>query len=233
MSRASSLHRLQQVESDLEASGNRVAEIDRRLANSEAIRKAAAVHDAAQAKLQAARYAAHAAELETESIRAKLGAAESALYGGTVRNPKELQDLQADCESLKRHIATLEDQLLERMVEQEDASAAETAASRSLDDVQAREIAGQASLSGEKTGLLKRMERLQEECEAALASVDPADVAVYRALRQSKGGKAVSLLVDGSCGACGLTLAPSLQQSLRSGGDLVRCPQCARILYAG
>jgi predicted nucleic acid-binding Zn-ribbon protein len=233
MSRASSLHRLQQLELELEAAESRMAEIDRRLADSEPVRKATAAHAAAEAALQTARHVAHSAELDAETVKAKLAAAEAALYGGTVRNPKELQDLQADCESLKRHIATLEDSLLERMVELDEAATAESAAAKALDDVQAQEITGRAGLSGERTSLMSRVERLQAECEAALASVNPPDVATYRALRQSKAGKAVSLLVDGSCGACGLTLAPSLQQTLRSGGDLMRCPQCARILYAG
>jgi hypothetical protein len=233
MSRASSLHRLQQLELDLEAAQSRLAEIDRRLAGSEAVRQATAAHTDAAERMHKARAAARSAELDVESVRQKLTAAEASLYGGSVRNPKELQDLQAECDSLKRHIASLEDHLLERMVEVEELSIKEHSAAKALDDVQALEVTARAGLAGERTTLLARCERLQAECEAALASVSTADTATYRALRLSKGGKAISLLTDDSCGACGLTLAPSIQQTLRSGGDLIRCPQCARILYAG
>jgi uncharacterized protein len=233
MSRASSLHRLQQLELELEAAQSRLAEIDRLLADSEAVRRATAALAEAGARLHQTRAAARSAELDVESVRQKLTAAEASLYGGSVSNPKELQDLQAECESLKRHIASLEDHLLERMLETEEVTAEEHSATKALDDVQALEVTARAGLSGERTTLLARCERLQAECEAALASVTPADTATYRSLRQAKAGKAISLMLDDACGACGLALAPSIQQTLRSGGDLIRCPQCARILYAG
>src|SRR5687768_18403957 len=54
------------------------------------------------------------AEVEKQSI--KIEQTESSLYGGRVHNPKELQDLQKDVASLKRHLSTLEERELEAML---------------------------------------------------------------------------------------------------------------------
>ena len=51
----------------------------------------------------------------------RVGQAEASLYGGHVQNPKELQDLQKDVASLKRHLETLEERELEAMEAAENA----------------------------------------------------------------------------------------------------------------
>ena len=55
-------------------------------------------------------------EAEVEKQRIKIEQTEASLYGGHVHNPKELQDLQKDVASLKRHLETLEERQLEAML---------------------------------------------------------------------------------------------------------------------
>jgi predicted nucleic acid-binding Zn-ribbon protein len=47
------------------------------------------------------------------------------------------------------------------------------------------------------------------------------------------GGKALALLKDDSCGACGVGLSAAECQNVRNNPEPVRCHQCGRILYAG
>ena len=53
-------------------------------------------------------------EREADDIRAKIGPIETKLYGGSVRQPKELADIQADIEQLKRHLSAAEDRISKR-----------------------------------------------------------------------------------------------------------------------
>ena len=65
----------------------------------------------------------------------KLQQAEASLYGGTVRNPKELQDLQAEVASLKKHLITLDADEIAWMEKLEAADASSGNASADLEKV--------------------------------------------------------------------------------------------------
>jgi uncharacterized protein len=233
MSRVSSLHRLQEIDLSSDRSRARLAEIEQLLEEAEAVRAARVVHDQAQARLLAGQAAVKDAELAAATQRTKLENAERALYGGGVHNPKELQELQADVESLKRHLSSLEDRLLEAMVALEDVAGEAGRAEDELARAEAEQIGAQASLAGERTRVQARLAALEAEREAALSGVPEGDLALYARLRDSMGGLALATLQEGSCGACGVGISAAERQTVRGGSDLYRCPQCGRILYAG
>lgn len=233
MSRASSLHRLQTLDSETDRCRERLAEIEFLLGGSKAVDDQRACLAEAAARLQAARSASKVAEHALASHRTKLEEAERALYGGSVRNPKELQDLQAEVDGFRRHLPTLEDHVLDAMVAVEEAELVHQAATDELDRLLGLEASRNQALVEEQTGLRKQVERLQAEREAALGDVSPEDLATYSRLRETRGGLAVALLQDDTCGACGLTQSRSLGQTIRMGSELTRCKQCGRILYSG
>ncbi len=196
--------------------------------------------DARRTRLQAAEHTLHEsragnafAENEVAVLRAKLEATEVALYGGSVRNPKELADLQHESEALRRHIAALDDRLLEAMLALE---AAEAEFSRARDELQAGETAwshARQKLEAAQSDSIQHIERLEGQREATMASVPAVDLALYESVRKTYGGTAVAAILDACCGACGVAVAPSIAQTVRSNPELVRCRQCNRILYAG
>lgn len=233
MSRSSSLHRLQEIDLALDRARARLAEIERLMLGSTAVHTARRSHEQALAALRGGQAAVKDAERDVATQRVKLEGAERSLYGGAVRNPKELQDLQADVESLKRHLATLEDRLLEAMLALEDLESIARQAAETLSHAEAGLLAEHASLTAERDQLQARAETLQGEREAALAGVAEKDLALYARLRESMGGKALVLLKDDSCSACGVGLSASECQIVRNSAEPVRCHQCGRILYAG
>jgi len=233
VSRASSLYRLQQTDTQLDACRQRLAEIERELGNSSAVNEARRALEDAQAMAQAARSAIRAAEDASSSQRSKIQPAEVALYGGSIRNPKELQDLQMDVEALKRHLATLEERQLEAMLLGEDMELSAEAALERLAEVQAARGATHTALEAQAAELQSTQERLLAEREAVVAGLDASDLRQYERLKEKHKGIVVAAMQDGTCGACGVSLADSLQQQIRMGPELVRCGQCSRILYAG
>jgi predicted nucleic acid-binding Zn-ribbon protein len=186
-----------------------------------------------QDALAATRAANLAAEHAVASQQEKIKDTEGKLYGGSVSNPKELQDLQLESEALKRYLETLEERLLEAMLAMDEAQTAVDQAAQNLNKIEARQIEETAQLRGELSALKESVERLTIERDAALGDVDQEDLAHYENLRQHVGDHAVVLMRSGSCSACGVDLAHSQQQEVRNNEIPFSCPQCGRILYAG
>jgi predicted nucleic acid-binding Zn-ribbon protein len=189
--------------------------------------------DEASEDLRAAETAARSAEHTVQAQRHKIDETESKLYGGQVQNPKELQDLQLEAESLKRHLDTLEDRYLEAMLAQDEAFQMHSQAESTLHSFESELMATHESLVEERSHIENRLHHLAAEREAALASVSEEDQSVYAKLRARLGGQAIAILSDDSCSACGLTVSAATQQTIRLGADLVTCGQCRRVLYGG
>ncbi len=232
MSRASSLYALQRIDLRLHEVDSRQEQIVATLAESERVSQAQADVDQAQAELVGVRAETHAAEQEAASQKAKIDRNQQALYGGSVHNPKELEDLQLEALSLQRHLETLEDQLLEWMLQLEEAEGQYDHAKSELEAAVAETQAQNKDLLDEREKLDAEVERLTGEREAALASVGAAELALYEKIKQNVGPTALALVDEGTCSVCGLALPGSEQQKVR-GEDLVLCRQCGRILYAG
>jgi len=233
MSRASSLYSLQILDLKLESSRERVTEILAILEDDQDIISCRGILEKTEAKLKDARAANSRAEHVVASQRAKIEQTEKTLYGGTIRNPKELQDRQQEAESLKRYLVTLEDRLLEVMIQLDEAQQERDAASGNLARAEDIQTTQHKDLNQEREGLLESINRMDAEREAALANVDQQDLSLYEDLKQRFGGIVITLVQAGNCGACGFGVAHSVQQSIRSGSNLIRCDQCGRILYAG
>lgn len=203
------------------------------LAESERVSLAQAEVDQAQSELVGTRAETHAAEQEVASQKAKIERNQKSLYGGSIQNPKELEDLQLESQSLQRHLTTLEDGLLEWMLRLEEAEGKYDQAKSELEAALAETETQHKDLLDERQKLGAEVERLTTEREAALASVGADELALYEKIKQNVGPMAMALVDDGVCSACGLALPGSEEQKVRSGDDLILCRQCGRILYAG
>ncbi|MFQ5922725.1 MAG: zinc ribbon domain-containing protein [Anaerolineales bacterium] len=233
MSRASGLYRLQEIDLESDRLKERLEEIGITLEDSSEITQLKADLDAKDSAMATILAAAKRAEIEVEDQRLKIQSTEQALYGGSVKNPKELEDLQMESESLKRYLGTLEDRYLEVMLEQDEAENALAQSSASLEAAEAGQASLHAELISEQESIDERLANLETEREVALASVTEQDLNTYEGLRTRLSGVAVVVLNGDSCGACGLTLSASSRQLVGSGDELVRCTQCGRILYGG
>jgi len=233
MARVTSLFRLDEVEESLRVARTRLEEIEGLLAEDTRLEAARQAFGSAQEDFVSARSASGEAEQQLAAQQDKINKTETALYDGSVQNPKELGELQQEAESLRRFMQTLEDRLLEAMVMVEEAEAAYEQAKQQLERTKV-EVAGQnVELTEERQQLLRDIERLEGEREAALGDVEAADLKVYQKVRAKVGRNAIAVLESGDCGLCGMALPASKLQVVRGGDELVRCAQCGRILYAG
>jgi len=233
MSQPFKLYRLQQIDSQLDKAHQRLHEIAAALTADESVRLAEQQTVQADDLLQAQRKALRKAEENVASQRIKIEQTESALYGGKVRNPKELQDLQNEAAALKRHRSVLEDRQLEAMMAEEEAAEALVASREELAAARAKFEQESAALIQEQARLNKDVERLGQEHQAAASGIPPEDISLYNQLRQQRRGIAVSRVTDRACSACGSVLSAVLLNAARNPNQITRCETCSRILYIG
>ena len=233
MSKSFKLHRLQQIDTHLDQIRARLRVIETLLSDDTNIKIAQAKFDETSQEYENARKAVRREEENVRANKVKLEQTDAALYGGKVRNPKELQDLQHEAEALKRYRNVLDDRLLEAMIAQDDAEARFTAASNELDTARLHFSEQSTTLTQEKTGLTNELARLESEREAASRSILAADLNMYEQLRKQKRGVAVATVADKSCAACGSTLSAAQLHAAKSPNQLTRCEACGRILYGG
>ena len=233
MSAALGLHRLQQVDSQMDQIRARLKTIRETLENDRELRAAKETLSAAENLHKQASTALKQSESDVEKQRIKIDQTEANLYGGSVHNPKELQELQMEVVSLKKHLDTLEERQLEAMVYAEEIEKKLQSAHDQLSTVQSRLKEQNLDLSIESDALSKDLERLEAERSATTTALGEKEIKTYEQLRQQKRGVAVATVNEGTCSACGTTLTASQQQNAHSTSQLFYCPTCGRIVYYG
>lgn len=231
MSASLGLYRLQLLDSRMDEIRARLEEIRQTLENDKEILQAKKQAAETASILKLAQHALNQAEAEVDKLRVKIDQSESNLYSGTVKNPKELQDLQNEIMALKRHLITLEDRQLDAMVGVETAEQTHQVALDELEDLKSQFTKQNQTLTSEQSDLEKEFDRLDTERQAAISPLDASLLDVYDQLRKQKRGLAIVSVNDGACAACGTTLTPAQFQIARSTSQSYNCPTCGRILF--
>lgn len=227
------LFQVQKIDSEIDNIEKRLAEINRLMAENQVVVNAENALAEADQEVVKTRKSLKAIEEAVEKTQIKIQSSESALYGGKIRLPKELQDLQNEIASLKKLLASQEDQQLEAIMVFEQAENDAEVAMKGLDSARADFASQNAALLGEKSNLEKKMDRLHAEREAAVSPIQPDFMDIYDRFRKQKRGVAIAGVSEDSCSACGAGLSPANLQAARSSQQIVYCPQCGRMLYGG
>jgi predicted nucleic acid-binding Zn-ribbon protein len=231
VSQTAALYHLQTLDTQRDAAQARIAEIEKLLNQNEAVKSAQTALDTAKINYLKWRTSTTNLELERSQLGDEADAAEQRLYSGKVGNPREMTDLQDKITSLRHRWDSLEEPLLEAMMELEqgevDMHAADSDLKQVLDD-QAHTL---GALNAEQNQLTSQVEQLDSEIEMARRAVQPQSLALYDQLRKRPGGIAVARMEDESCTSCGVELTSQLAQQVKH-GQVIPCPTCGRILFA-
>lgn len=229
MAQVQQLYRLQQIDMEIREKKLQLGQVLRAQAASEALLAARRRVETAAAELQQWQIRHKDLSLELSTLNNKARSSENRLYSGNVRNPKELEDLQKEIESLGRRRSALEDDVLEAMILIEDTQAEKTAADETLAEMEAEWEQRVAGLKVEQNELALRLNTLNGLRQKQVALITPTLLAEYEQLSQRRGGVAVAALRGNECQGCQLTVSANKVKDAVE-GKLVYCGSCGRIL---
>ena len=231
MAIAAELHALQEIDLAIDAAQTTLAAVEEQLGETEELAAARVAVEEHREALRSLRNSQKDIEWQVDDARSHLAAVESKLYGGTVRNPKELAGLNDDANMLKGQFRRREDELLNHMVGVEEQEAALRQAEAALTELEGRWRAEQADLVSQKERLEAELADLEGQRREQSRRIDGHVLGLYDLLRERRQGRAVAKVERGMCQGCRISLPMSVLQKARSGFDVVQCVSCERILY--
>jgi predicted nucleic acid-binding Zn-ribbon protein len=169
---------------------------------------------------------------DVENVKTRRTRDRDRMDQGLIANPKDLERMTHELESLERRISSLEDDEIEVMERLEEAQ-------RTLDSLTAQIAAADERLHA----LAGSRDARAADIDAQLAEVAtdrgpkaatlPADlVALYDKLRESKGGVGAAALRARQCGGCRLAVDNAELAVIKAApsDEVIRCEECQRIL---
>lgn len=229
MGRSADLYALQLTDLDLDATTQRLDIVNQELRETDELMGVRQRLEKAREELRAWGTKQRDQELTLSSLEQKKRASEQKLYGGKIRNPKELSELQEEVASLNRRKAVIEDELLETMLMFEESEEEEEQAVESLAAIESEWRATQTRLQSEKESLERKLGDLADLRQQQITIPPAADLAKYKHLRQRKRGRPVALLNGPECQGC-MTAVSAARVKEARGDGLAFCGTCGRIL---
>jgi uncharacterized protein len=229
MSRASVLLRLQQIDDGIAARQSEVASVEASLRGDPELDRLRAAESAAQGQHRETGAGARLAELEAASLQARFRELDRRLYGGTIRNPAELMEMQRELDAMRARLSTAEDDALERMEQADSALATMQAASANVVAREAQRAGAMEPLRARLASLATQLETANSERDAVRADAEPADISLYERIA-SRRRPAVTQLAGEFCGGCRMPVSNEERRAVRTGTGLTQCANCDRIL---
>ena len=229
MSRASALLSLQQIDDRIAALTSEIATVEASLRGDPELDRLHKAEAAAQEEHRTLGTSARLAELEAASLQSRIRELDRRLYGGTVRNPAELMEMQRELEAMRGKLSTAEDDALERM-ERVDQSLATLQGASAL--VAARESQRNDSmepLRARLATLTAEKDVLSAERDSVRADIDPGDLSLYARIAAHR-RPAVTGLAGEFCAGCHMPVSNEERRAVRTGTGLTQCANCDRIL---
>jgi len=231
MSSVSDLYLLQELDTALDRAVARLLEIEELLEETEELTLSRQAKEEKEQRVAALRDRQKEVEWEVEEQRAKAADVESKLYGGSVRNPKELSDLDADLRALKAFLGRREDALLALLVEVDEAEAERNIATDFYSRIETAWSSACKDLVHERGVVQPDADTLRKRREERTAGLDRSSLGLYTLLRERKAGLAVARVEQGMCQGCRISLPAAVVQKARVGTSPVQCVSCERILF--
>jgi hypothetical protein len=233
MSTVADLWALQTTDLALEAIKQRLVELEKQQGESAELKAARAAAAEAEAELARVRAVQREFDRQIKQLSDHIRAAEREMMSGRVRNPRELEGMEANVAALKRRRSALEDESLATMLEVERWQAeAETRQGQQASS-EAAHVARQQAIKREAAQKIAELKTLSARLNQQWEAVSPADRDLYKNLRSRKAGRALAREQGGACQACGLMLSTGAAQAVHGDSQRIFCPGCGRLLLAG
>jgi predicted nucleic acid-binding Zn-ribbon protein len=221
---------LQRLDSSAHDAERRIAEaparettLDTRL---ETAQQAVADGKSRLAENQTAR---RAIEKDVAVIQARLSKFRDQLM--EVKTNREYQAMQKEIEVAQTEVRTMEEKILERMLEADDLTSIVKRTEGELAAEQKTVDADRRQLQAEITELKALVERARVERAELTRAIPPELVAMFEMVASRRNGIGVAQARDFICTICHVRLRPQVFNNIRKNDSIIQCDSCQRILY--
>jgi uncharacterized protein len=231
MNQSAGLHRLQALDIKIAQYNSQIAHINSIISDENELKNIQKVLEEEKNSLRRLEQQLKETSFLNSSLRIKTEQNESSLYSGTIKNPKELQDLQNEIKSIKKQIVTEEEKELDLMLSVEKQQSIVDEYNTRFNTETALKRGQNEKLVQELSLLQKEMDNIHVERVAAEKSLQKNDLEIYNRIRQHKGGIAVVDVIDNTCSSCGAEISQAEWQKARISSEFIFCQGCGRIIY--
>jgi predicted nucleic acid-binding Zn-ribbon protein len=148
-----------------------------------------------------------------------------------VKTNIEYQAMQKEIEYAQGEVKTLEDSILERMLEADDLTAVLKKAEAELAKEQKAVDADRKAMAADHSTLKTALEGIIRDRADLVGSLDPGVLAIFEKVSKRRNGVAVAEARDGICTICHVRLRPQVFNTVLRNEQIVQCDSCNRILY--
>jgi predicted nucleic acid-binding Zn-ribbon protein len=148
-----------------------------------------------------------------------------------VKTNQEYHAVQKEIGFAQGEIQTLEDRILERMVEADELTALAKRAESELAAEQKAIDADRRATAAELAALKTALEGITAERAAVVSGIRQQVLAMFELVAQRRHGVAVAEARDGICTVCHVRLRPQVFNTILKNEQIVQCDSCQRIMY--
>jgi uncharacterized protein len=148
-----------------------------------------------------------------------------------VKTNQEYHAIQHEMAFAQAEIKTLEDKILELMVEADDLTAAVKKTEAAIAAEQKAVDTERKALAAENVRLKAELDQLRAERHTLIGLIDPKVLATFELVAKRRNGLAVAEARDGICTICHVRLRPQVFNTIRRNEEIIQCDTCQRILF--
>ena len=148
-----------------------------------------------------------------------------------VKTNQEYHAIQKEMGFAQTEIKSLEDRILEFMLEADEQNAAVKRADKALAEEQKAVEADRRALAAESETLRTSLVEVAAERARLTATLDPHVLATFERVAKGRSGIAVAEARDAICTICHVRLRPQVFNNVRKNDSIIQCDSCQRILY--
>jgi predicted nucleic acid-binding Zn-ribbon protein len=148
-----------------------------------------------------------------------------------VKTNVEYHAFQKEIGFAQGEIKSLEDRILEQMLEADDLTAAGKRAEQELAAEQKAVEAERRTIASETGELRATLERIAAERASLVSGIQPQILALFQQVARKRNGIGVAEARAGICTICHVRLRPQVFNTVRRNDAISQCDHCNRILY--
>jgi predicted nucleic acid-binding Zn-ribbon protein len=148
-----------------------------------------------------------------------------------VKTNVEYHAVQKEIAFAQGEIKSLEDKVLERMLEADELTTALKKAEADLAAEQKAADAGRRAMTTEHAELQASVDRIAAERATLVGALDKSVFAMFEQVARKRNGIAVAEARQGVCTICHVRLRPQVFNTIRRNDSILQCDHCNRIMF--